>query len=449
MCIFDIGKWKKWIKLVLNSQKSPKSINQRIKNFFNLLIYTYMKRNLLMGIALLSMGFAFVSCSKTDVFEENQANFVADQMNEYRVNFEAKYGKVDPNQSWDFTGYSSLTRAGETMTVSDISDPESFQNYLHADKAGLKAALEDDNIKAKTWNPYVSVNMYPAFCSDETKKNWYFRMVVNYNNQQTPLSTVQVKNKAWWGNQGATKPSQKGKAINTMALSTADNVSWAIQFLNNKSALQSTVTISSFKEITVNGRTYWCFDFDDNTPEYTELIYLVTPAPYPITKRYFVEDLGSKDDFDFNDIVFDVSQDAAGKQKCIIRAMGGTLDFTLNIGQTSWTKSEDGVAKGYAVETMYNTQPTPEWDKNLAEFDVTGWNPENNNISVSVKSNVSSDVIIKIPFPKTGEVPMIVAVKGFVNWQLERDPLPKNWWYIPEYPDLNDDAVLAAQAEEE
>ncbi len=404
-----------------------------------------MKRNLLMGIALLSMGFAFVSCSKTDVFEENQANFVADQMNEYRVNFEAKYGKVDPNQSWDFTGYSSLTRAGETMTVSDISDPESFQTYLHSDKDGLKSNTKGiKSVAEKDWNPYVSVNMYPAFCSDESKKNDYFRIVVKYNNQQTNVSTLKIKNQSWWNSQ-ATAPSQSGKGVNTMNLQGANNVSWAIQHLSKQGVVKKTVTINKFKEVVVNGNTYWCFDFDNNTEPYYELIYLVTPAPYPITKRYFVEDLGSKDDFDFNDIVFDVSQDAAGKQKCIIRAMGGTLDFTLNIGQTSWTKSEDGVAKGYAVETMYNTKATPEWDKNLAEFNVTGWNPENNNISVSVKSNVSSDVIIKIPFPKTGEVPMIVAVKEFVNWQLERDPLPQNWWFIPEYPNLNDDAVLAAQ----
>ena len=408
-----------------------------------------MKKCMFKGMALLTLGIAFVGCSKTDVFEENKANIVADQKSEYCTNFEAKYGKVAPNQSWDFTGYSGSTRAGETMTVSDITDPESFQDYLHNDKAGIKAALEDPKIKAKEWNPYVSVNMYPAFCSDETKKNWYFRLVVNYNSEQTKISTVQIKNKAWWGNKGATAPSQKGKGVNTMALQTAENVSWAIQYLNNKSEVQNTVTISSFKEITVNGRTYWCFDYDDKTPEYTELIYLVTPVPYPITKRYFVEDLGSKDDFDFNDIVFDVSQDEAGKQKCIIRAMGGTLDFTLNIGQTSWTKSVEGVAKGYVVETMYNTNATPKWDDNLAEFDVTGWNPQSNNITVLVKSKASGNVIIEIPFPKTGEVPMIIAVKGFVDWQLERKSLPDNWWYIPEYPDLNDDAVLAAQPDEE
>ena len=149
-----------------------------------------------------------------------------------------------------------------------------------------------------------------------------------------------------------------------------------------------------------------------------------------MAKRYFVEDLGSKDDFDFNDIVFDVYQGDDNKQKCIIRAMGGTLDFTLNIGQTKWTKSVEGVAKGYVVKTMYNTNPTPKWDDNLAEFEVQGWNPSTNNISVSVKSKVSDDVIIEIPFPKTGEVPMILAVKTFVDWQLERESLPEDFWYI-------------------
>jgi hypothetical protein len=405
-----------------------------------------MKKSLFMGIALLSVGFAFMACSKTDSLDDNRAAFVENQKSEYRANFEAKYGKVDPNQSWDFT--SSTTRAGESVTLVDIKDPESFQQYLHNDKAGIKEALEDNSITAKQWNPYVSVNMYPAFCSDETKKNAYFRLKVNYNGSSTNLSTVQIKNKSWWGNNGATAPSQSGKGINTKSLQTAQNVSWQIEYIPKKGDKVS-VNISTYKEIIVNGRTYWCFEYDDKTPEYTELIYMVTERPEPVTKRYFVEDLGSKDDFDFNDIVFDVTQDDNGKQKCIIRAMGGTLDFTLNIGQTSWTKSKEGVAAGYVVETMYNTQPTPVWDDNLAEFEVKGWEPGNNNVTVDVKSNVSGDVIIKIPFPKTGEVPMIIAVKGFVDWQLERVSLPQDWWYIPEYPDLNDDEVLAAQPDVE
>jgi hypothetical protein len=145
-----------------------------------------------------------------------------------------------------------------------------------------------------------------------------------------------------------------------------------------------------------------------------------------------VEDLGSKDDFDFNDIVFDVIQETNGSQKCIVRAMGGTLDFTLQIGDTEWIKSVEGVKAGYNVKTMYNTQGTIEYDKVLARFPVTGWNPETNNIKVKVKSGASENVIIEIPFPKKGDVPMILAFPAVTNWQAERESLPEGWYTIPE-----------------
>ena len=112
--------------------------------------------------------------------------------------------------------------------------------------------------------------------------------------------------------------------------------------------------------------------------------------------------------------------------------MGGTLDFTLKIGDTTWTKSVEGAAKGYNEKTMYNTQGTIEYDKVLAEFPVTGWDYNANNISVEVKSNVSENVIIEIPFPKKGEVPMILAFKTVADWQAERKSLPDGWWVIPE-----------------
>ena len=167
--------------------------------------------------------------------------------------------------------------------------------------------------------------------------------------------------------------------------------------------------------------------------DYSDLICLVKNVDpvKPIAKRYFIEDLGSKDDFDFNDIVVDVIQDPDGNQKAIIRALGGTLDFTLKIGDTQWTKSVDGVAAGYNTSTMYNTQNTVVWDKVLAEFPVTGWNPETNNISVFMKSIVSDDVIIELPFPKAGEVPMIIAFDTLVDWQKERVSLPEDWWVVP------------------
>ncbi len=170
-----------------------------------------------------------------------------------------------------------------------------------------------------------------------------------------------------------------------------------------------------------------------------------------ISKRYLVEDLGSVDDFDFNDIVVDVYQDVTqkwkrqiingevisneyvsttyGDQEAIVRAMGGTLDFTITIGSTKWTKSSSFVTK-----TMYNTQSGYNASEVLAKFKVQGWDPQANNISIEVVKTVENttnneNIVYTIPFPKKGEIPMIVAVDATDawNWMTERTNIPA-WW---------------------
>ena len=161
------------------------------------------------------------------------------------------------------------------------------------------------------------------------------------------------------------------------------------------------------------------------------------------TVRYLIEDLGATDDFDFNDIVVDVSDvwtstpvftngvlsgwtDSDKRQEAVVRAMGGTIDFNLTIGNTSWSKS----GAGFDVKTMYNTQGNVDFKKELAKFDVTGWDSQANN--VSIKANDKDGQVFNITFPKSGEVPMIIAVEPTQNWMKERVSVPESWFYIPE-----------------
>ena len=171
--------------------------------------------------------------------------------------------------------------------------------------------------------------------------------------------------------------------------------------------------------------------------------------PTIISKRYMVEDLGTLDDFDFNDVVVDVFQETNEthkvtytngvptgdevtntdiKQYAIMRAMGGTLDFVLNVGQTSWRKSTADNGK-FNPKVMYNTED-PDYNAELSRFDVTGWNPDDNNISVTVYG--TSESVYTIQFPKAGTVPMVIAVDNDMQWMLERVSVPDSWWYIPE-----------------
>lgn len=167
------------------------------------------------------------------------------------------------------------------------------------------------------------------------------------------------------------------------------------------------------------------------------------------TKRYMIEDLGSEsDDFDFNDIVVDVAQFVKKQliytydanynlvlsdevvletlpQAAIVRAAGGTLDFTLKIGDTEWKKSEHCTV-GEMMNTGWNkTEIKP--NAVIDAFEVENWDPATNNISVVVYSPKYGD--IKIEFPKNGEAPMIVAFDAlpFQSWMKERVPMPKEW----------------------
>ena len=203
--------------------------------------------------------------------------------------------------------------------------------------------------------------------------------------------------------------------------------------------------------------------------DYEDLVFMMYGKPAPpishvdvetvtVGKRYLIEDLGATNDFDFNDVVVDVVEeyqnqiyyknvDAQGnkefdhkteisgtrKQKAIIRAMGGTRDFTLTIGGTSWTKSEH-----YGKTEMLNTGwggTEIEENKVLAEFDIknNGWDPEANNISISVERQGDSEGFHTISFPKKGKVPMIVAtdMTPLTPWQHEKEIVP-DWWYTEE-----------------
>lgn len=149
------------------------------------------------------------------------------------------------------------------------------------------------------------------------------------------------------------------------------------------------------------------------------------------TVRYMIEDLGSTNDFDFNDIVVDVSEiqsshavftngiltgwtDSGKRQEAVIRHLGGTLPFVLTIGNTEL--AEHVGVLGVDIEEKYEVSG---WDKNL------------HNIGVKVKQAENTTVYNNVVFPKAGEAPMIIAVEPTQAWMTERQSVPDTWFYIP------------------
>ena len=387
-------------------------------------------------MSMLVASVAFVSCSKTDVFEENKKYAAEQEKSEYRTNFVKMYGEVSADQSWDFSTIAAAqtsTRAGEAFScnyVSIIDDIANFAfRFLDDDLDGVKSKI--NNAEVKEWNPYLAVELYPAYSYVARNNPYdYYKLAVCYNGQEDTFYEQGLGLIRGWRTLG-----RLGLSVSSKSLTTASNVYWSLYPTQITGLFSEKIVgkiedykIDSYKEFTVNGKTYWGFRVGPNG-SYSDLIFMVQSIDpvKPVAKRYFIEDLGSKKDFDFNDIVVDVYQAVNGSQKAIIRAMGGTIDFTLKIGDTEWTKSVQGAAAGYQVEKMYNTE-NPEWDANLAEFTVTGWKPGDNNITCTVNSVANDGVILSIPFPRVGDVPMILAFDTWVDWMKEKVSLPKDWW---------------------
>jgi hypothetical protein len=163
-----------------------------------------------------------------------------------------------------------------------------------------------------------------------------------------------------------------------------------------------------------------------------------------VKKRYFVEDLGTTDDFDFSDIVVDVistysyekttsntgivtySDEKVTSRKAEIRALGGTLNFELNIGGKTWKKSDN-----FDYKVMYNTgnKDTGELPDYTAVLHTIAlpleYDPATNNISVTVYQKDSDKGSAEVNFPANGTVPMIIAANAFEEWSVER--VAFNW----------------------
>ena len=408
-------------------------------------------KNLKISMAILVASTFVVSCSKSDVFEQSQSSVSDLKINQYKTSFVQKYGEIAPDQSWDFSTVSNAKAStrGKGEIVETINTLVEYKTIVDGDIDDVKANFNSKG-EVKNWIPRLSVGMFAAFAHNTFKKKVHYHFEICHNSTRTEVVPqinlgYDLNGNKWYDVTNDNTLNNDGyniRQVNTKSLST--DTYWVAYWQNTDKYSQTATNenaeimanlqsykVEYYKEYTSkNGNIYWGFDCTGEG-DYSDLIFLVENIDpvRPIEKRYMVEDLGAIGDFDFNDIVFDVQQDVQGKQKCIIRAMGGTLDFTLKVGNKTWTKSDEGAKKGYKTIVMYNTNPI-EKDKVLAEFDVEEWDPTENNVSVSVVSKENNGVITVIPFPKKGEVPMIIALDTFYAWMPEQESLPKDWYKI-------------------
>lgn len=436
-----------------------------------------MRKNLVKGMAALAVCAAFTSCSK-DVFDANYK----DKQKElsYEKVFVQKYGPVSPTQDWDFTrSTASATTRGEEGEVASVIEQIPFGApgfdwlWKYSDGTTGELPLADfenlwrvkDEIKKAVddatpieWDPskYETVT-YRTFANCNNKSTYakhYYRFGIN-----VPISNGSQN---YWLAFGDTKfDNWTTEGTNYMDhtryldfTKLPDGTSW---FVTDQAATgnhqddaiyASDYRLQYYKEVTVKvtvegkeyTETFWAFNCNGTGQD--NLILWVRPTektPDVITsKRYMCEDLGgvASSDIDFNDIVFDLV-DTNGKQKCYVRAMGGTLDIAIKVAGQEVFRKTANQNPTFAQTTMYNTgwdgqkgvYSLIDFDETLAEVDVTGWDPETNNVSIVVYNPTAQPAETLIEFPVVGAIPKMVAVDLQRKWKEEKAGVPDFAWF--------------------
>lgn len=414
---------------------------------------------------VVALGVVFISsCSKnTDVYDPSFEHTQVE--NKYKAEFVQAYGEVSPLETWDFSYRGAALTPGATRAkissqyLSDWRGTESY-GYVwnYPEKAGISDPMPENqvndlihnhwtqienainNTAAIDWNPSGS---YTFRALKTTRNNStaskYFAVGAEIDDIDLYLRLSSPANGK--DNKGGTTADQHTSSINFGEVPSSAVWYACSTTGNNKNKIAidaNNYKLTKFKEVTVsiNNKeyTFWCFKCDAQNGTYADLVLWVQkiiPATPTLgeAKRYMVEDLGnaSATDFDFNDVVFDVIEinnvDGKKTYKCFVRALGGTKDITIKVGNSTWKKSTK-----FDATKMYNTQYDIDYALALDEFDVEGWIPGTNNVQVFVEDK--PDFVYGLPFPKPGEVPFIVSVIDGKNWKVERQPVEDLHWFV-------------------
>lgn len=439
------------------------------------------------ALAVLSLA----SCSKNDVYDAQQAaaNEIAQKKTTFENNFVAKYGQVAPTQSWDFsTNQQRLGTRGEgdqivtelvagldfgiknvrvsnnsnVLTTRTFTKNTALFDVLEGDlkdgkshqgaPAVLLAPSSDftiyplSNQGGWTHKLYVKVgNNDPVLVYDKTW-TFYGRATVNgdvvklrkengeyYAEQIAVLQGIHIKAPIGTrvdvyideinGKKGNTAGTTNGKALYLDCKAKPDGITWL-----KDDAVIKYIGIEDGGGDTDHNDVVLAVVGNPDVPEKIVFTDDTYDVPLSVTKRYMMEDLGSTDDFDFNDVVVDVTEttithhkvtlangvvtkdEITGTdktQKAVVRHLGGIYPFVLKVGDTTFDEmgGKDTFDKDVEIEKV-----------------VTGWIPAQNNVSVTVKSTESQ--MYTNEFPKTGAFPMMFACDPSEEWVAERQEFP-------------------------
>ena len=343
-----------------------------------------MKKLMIKGMALLSLGIAFTACSR-DVYDENYADKV--RVNDYDQAFTKEFGSIAKGHKWGFdqTTGRSLTRQAVTSTNEYWVIPENCwggsQNkegwnantilgWIIKDTEGnILPTLADfsfdnyflqhgEKVNGNTGQTMTRLEAYISNTGD-------WEAVTNFNRADNPDGEFTIpaedtyfyapKNKSAHGttlmaNMGGSPDPETGKLFRL--LKTDGGYSYDYGFFRTRAYhkdLQEYIDNEPFLAFNIAG-DFWLIRLGVGEK--------ITEPDDPIYAegRVLCEDMGAND-FDFNDVVFDATIMKTGEIKIKVLAHGGKLPIAIDginvtLGQMTNTGVNNADIQEFTIDAV-------------------------------------------------------------------------------------------------
>lgn len=372
-----------------------------------------MKKKLNFGILAIMGVVVFSACgSDSDLFDPEKA--AAKKEAQYASAFVQKYGEIAADQDWGFGAIKAMTRA---------VDANANQWGSYVDVPAPVSENERQNViewfKTHKSPESISVNWSDFFIQQVYKGEDIYT-----SNSGSSVKGSEKMNKLCVGlndehannfNNGDCSNTNVNNQYNDKIMFMINSSTERFGYLGSEDGkMHYAYTIQE-----IDSAYYVGFDFEatGQNPNqqvaadgyYSDWIVKISPAVYTNAYRIIAEDLGNSDDFDFNDVVFDVAID--GEATIItLQAAGGTLPLYIEVGDDSREVHE---LFGVSNTTMVNTGAGATKAPVMYRVNGTG--------AVNIKvEGQNAEYTLKA---EIGKAPQKICVETRYKWTTERQAI--------------------------
>ena len=346
-----------------------------------------MKKKLNFGILAIMGVVVFSACgSDSDLFDPEKA--AAKKEAQYASAFVQKYGEIAVDQDWGF-GATPTTRVANTNS-------NQWKDFTEVPEGITATEKEVVTEWFKTHQNTQSIGV-----------DWTDFFVQHVSGSHSNMDFLVAASDDHINNFNATEG-----AIMLMQNSGTSSFGYRAS-LDGKMHYNYTIQY-------IEGAYYVGFDFEatGQNPNqqvaadgyYSDWIVKISPAVYTNAYRIIAEDLGDSDDFDFNDVVFDVATNG-GATIITLQAAGGTLPLYIEVGGDSREVHE---LFSVSSATMVNTDAGATKAPVMYRVNGTGA------VNIKVEGQNAEVYTLKA---EIGKAPQKIRVETRYEWTTERQAI--------------------------